>query len=637
MKRDVFKVYRFFISSNKNEKFNYLKKLSYDFYKKSQNMYEKNYEEAIVINENITKLFKEKIYNNQSYILILKGLMNILLKMKEEKKKKILKNMMNSYILHFEEYVNSMNEQDITLLLDIKGKCNIVNKKINELIVIRLNKNSKNTLFYNLNCKSVCIILNNLYKLNIINEKKIIDDIYYFYVFNKYSNYTLKQLIIILHSLYRYGYEKNKVMDFLNYISIKILKLKEDNYKKKSHTLTMNISFKNNYRKKEIPKVEENNISNKRFIKVDNYKNEIINENKKVNKKEDNLNKANDYIINERNIEEYLNKNNNSMKIYNTNGNFNNGNFFIFDKKDKYELIFFYTLSCYNYCHNPILNILLNEITNKIFFIYKEKEICMFINSVSNFLVLKKTKNFEKHCLNEEESINKDNIRITYNLINYLIKNRNKFLKNYSYFSIISIYIFLSKLDYFYKYRNKESFFLKQLFFNTKIKRMEKIFCDDKDLSIKILINFLFSIALNNGRQNYIYSILLKQLNFLIKDNLYSKSKPLYLNENKDEINKFVNFLSIQNIQLLCIIYTYLYIYNILFKLGMENLHFFLFFLNNYNYLNSIYLSQHISSKIHKEINATIFSLKKKKNLNFLLTNECFIFPYYIDIYLKKM
>ncbi|CRH00549.1 conserved Plasmodium protein, unknown function [Plasmodium relictum] len=639
MRKDVFKVYRVFLSTNRNEKFNYLKKLSYNFYKKSQNMYEKNYEEAILINENISKLFKEKIYNNQSYILILKGLMNILLKMNEEKKKKVLKNMINSFILFFKDYVNLMNEQDVTLLLDIKGKCNINNKKINELIVIRLDKNSKNTLFYNLNSKSVCIILNNLYKLNTSNEKSIVDDIYDFYIFNKYFNYTLKQLIIILHSLYRYGYEKNKIVDFLNYVSKQILKIKENNYNRASDITTKYISFKNNCIEKEFHEGEKKNIGSKRFIKVNNYKNETIIENKRVDKKGNNLNEVNSHIINEKNnIENFMNKNKNVTNIYTTNNNLSNRKFFLFDKRDKYELIFFYTLSCYNYCHNSIINILLNEIKDKIFFLYKEKEICMFLNGVSNFLVLKKTKNFEKHCLNEEESVSKDNIKIAYNIINYLIRNIDTLVKNYSYFSIISIYIFLSKLDYFYKYRNKENFFLKHLFFNAKKKKIEKIFCEKQDLNIKNLINLLFSLTLNNSRQYNLYCILLEQLHFLLKDHFYSKEKSLYLNENKDELNKFVNFLSIQNIQLLCIIYTYLYVYNILFKLGIKNLHFFLFFINNYNYLYSIYLSQHITSKIHKEINTTIFSIKKKKkNLNFLLTNECFIFPYYIDIYLKKI
>ncbi|EAA15802.1 hypothetical protein, partial [Plasmodium yoelii yoelii] len=102
-----------------------LKNISYNFYKNSKInniLNEENYENAIKISETISNFYKNKIYNNQSYILIFKGLMNILLKIKEEKKKKKIVNIMNIFVLYFKDHINIMNEQDITLLLDTNGK-----------------------------------------------------------------------------------------------------------------------------------------------------------------------------------------------------------------------------------------------------------------------------------------------------------------------------------------------------------------------------------------------------------------------------------------------------------------------------------------------------------------------------------
>ncbi|EWC78166.1 hypothetical protein C923_01102 [Plasmodium falciparum UGT5.1] len=128
------------------------------------------------------------------------------------------------------------------------------------------------------------------------------------------------------------------------------------------------------------------------------------------------------------------------------------------------------------------------------------------------------------------------------------------------------------------------------------------------------------------------YNILLQQMNFLIYDHLYNNinkekekenynyilqdKKQLYYNQihkeyYKDDhhiFKKIIQIVSLENIQILCIVYTYLYIYNILHKLNKNNLSLFLLFIQNCNYVNSFYISQHTTSKIHKEINDTIFS-----------------------------
>lgn len=127
-----------------NEKFENLKKLSYNFYKKSKFMNENNYEDVININKKINLLYKnERVYNNQSYILILKGFMNILYQTKEKSKRNMIKNIMNSFVLFFKDYIYYMNEQDITLLLDIQGKCDIKNISLHKLIIDKLGKKNE--------------------------------------------------------------------------------------------------------------------------------------------------------------------------------------------------------------------------------------------------------------------------------------------------------------------------------------------------------------------------------------------------------------------------------------------------------------------------------------------------------------
>ncbi|CDU18818.1 conserved Plasmodium protein, unknown function [Plasmodium yoelii] len=598
-----------------------LKNISYNFYKNSKInniLNEENYENAIKISETISNFYKNKIYNNQSYILIFKGLMNILLKIKEEKKKKKIVNIMNIFVLYFKDHINIMNEQDITLLLDTNGKCNINNKIINKLIINRFDKNNKNnTLFYNLNQKSVCIILNNLYKINETIKINMIQDIYNYYIINKYSNYTLKQLIIILHSLNKYNFQRSQIIYILNFISSNIFK---------SYDIFL--------------KTCENE---KKLTTPSKYHNSSILKMSEKNK---------------------------TSSIYNQDGDKENINEFasLFCKNNKYEIILLHVLSCYNYCNNHIINILINQTKNKILTIYNEKEICMLINSISNFFVLKKNKNFGKHGTEEDNCINHKNKLIMSNLINNIIKF-NKIFNHYSHFSIISIYIFLSKLDYFNSYKNKQIHdkFLNHIFYNSisdgvgdsdnidNVKEKKKIpyfFLNnnDKDITVKILINLAFSLSLNNINCYKYYNFVLHYFYILIKKYIIS------FNKNSEQINydinKFIQLLTIQNIQLLCIIYTYLFINQILFKLNIIHYHLFLFFINNLNYINSMYLSQHTTSKIHGEINTVLTSLKQSKYYNLknnqnyddkiitqqiLHTNECFIFPYYIDIYLSPM
>ncbi|KAI4837856.1 hypothetical protein MKS88_003275 [Plasmodium brasilianum] len=696
MKTKFFMVYQVFSTYGGREKLPFLKKLSYDFYirsKKKSSSVEKSYEEAISINKKIVKLYNDSIYNNQSYILILKGLMNILLKIKEKKKKIMVNDIIKSFVSYFTQHIPFMNEQDVTLLLDIKGKCNIHNKKISESIISRLNKNEKNTLFYSLNCKSVCIILNNLYKMNdVIYEKKIIDDIYYFYIFKKYSNFTLKQSIILLHSLNKYSYEKSKIIDFLNYISLEVLKaFRGGNHAQAKNGVnngvyngvynSVNNGVENNFKYSTRNNVKCDNIKDVRKIEK-MYEGFLHYEECNAIKAKHDSFKASEITTTDK-----------RRSVPLSSGEDGRGGFSPFDEKEKFELIFFYTLSCYNYCNNSIIHLLGREIKKKLFSLYKEKEICMFINSVCNFFAFRKTKNFEKHGFKEEEYINEENKKFTYHLIHILLKDNKELLENYSHFGLISIYIFLSKLNYFYDHKHEEAFFLTKLFLNDvegvkevevmeesevmeeievieedvneevdengeeekKKKKKKKgnffFFCGKSDLTAKTLINLLFSFTLNCKMNAPVYDTILRQLHVLLNDHLHlNKTKQLHLNEKdgreKDEINKLVQFLTVQNIQLLCIIYTYLFVYNILFKLEIQNLRLFLFFINNFHYLSSMYLSQHVSSKIHKEINATIFSIRRKRDENeitdgrkkrFLLTNECFIFPYYVDIYLKEI
>ncbi|SPJ08964.1 conserved Plasmodium protein, unknown function [Plasmodium sp. DRC-Itaito] len=687
---------RFYSLVQGNEKLENLKRLSYNFYKKSKFMNENNYEDVININKKINILYNnEKIYNNQSYILILKGFMNILYQTKEENKRAVIKNVMNSFVLFFKDYIYYMNEQDITLLLDIKGKCGIKNISLHKLIIDKLGKKMKKEniecLFYKLNTTSVCIILNNLYKVNIsTKEKELIDDIYDYYIHNKYSNYTIKQLIILLHSLNKYAYPKEKIIHMLNYISTyicNVYQIKDENknisryicsHIEGSYLLNKNDNTKdqrNNNLKKTINK-EIHNIKTLSYIiyptSVNNklHNNTTILSNKKIvctdNKRKNNIS------------QDKCNNNNNN------NNNKKNNYHILFDKKDKYEVILFYTMSCYNYCNNYIIKIVLEEMKNKIISTYNEREICMFLNGVCNYIAVKKIKRFEKHCINEDDSINTINKEISlYYIHNIILKNNNNLIKNYSTFSIISVYILLSRLDYFYYYgRNKESWFLNKLFFNYNQyddiirKNNNKSrnyfflyhFSKKKDnITIKNIINLLFSLILNGRMNHTFYNILLQQMNFLIYDHLlynnineekenfyyiskehkYNKqlyyniiNKEYYYNKDHHIFKKIINILSIENIQILCIVFTYLYLYNILHKLNINNLSLFLLFIQNFNYLNSFYLSQHTSSKIHKEINDTIFLVNKKisnqKNHS-LQTSECFVFPYYVDICLMQI
>ncbi|SBT36420.1 conserved Plasmodium protein, unknown function [Plasmodium ovale wallikeri] len=399
-----------------------------------------------------------------------------------------------------------MNEQDITLLLDIKGKCNIKDKYIIEMITNRLDRSKKNNIFYSLNSKSVCIILNNLYKVYTTSEKHIVNDIYEFYIDRKLSHYTLQQLIIVLYSLCRYNYQKSKVAHVLNYVASVL------------------------------------------------------------------LNRCIEHTGGSEKLERYrAGKGDSGVGE----GGVKGGCLWPFRKQDKYELILFYTLSCYYYCNNDIILILAEEMEGKLFSVYSEKEICMLLSSICNFLVLKKVKGFEKHFSNEDIFISEQNKRKMLHMVDYIISCK-KFLQHYSHFSLISIYIFFSKLGYFCEKKKEEDFFLKIVFSNVEEKNENKnklIFFSDKEhLSLTSLINLLFALTLNMSTDVKYYNTLLRYVHVLIKDNLtYEKldtlhAKKIISQEYKyqEELNKLIRLLTVQNIQLLCVTYTYLFVYNLL-------------------------------------------------------------------------
>ncbi|ETW27670.1 hypothetical protein PFFCH_04953 [Plasmodium falciparum FCH/4] len=587
-----------------------------------------NYEDVININKKINLLYKnERVYNNQSYILILKGFMNILYQTKEKSKRNMIKNIMNSFVLFFKDYIYYMNEQDITLLLDIQGKCDIKNISLHKLIIDKLGKKMKKEnvecLFYKLNPTSVCIILNNLYK----DENKNISR----YICSHIEGSNL---------LNKNDYTKDKRNN-----NLKNIIKNETHYMKTQPYIICPKNMKNKLYNAIIS-------SNKKIASTDNKRKKNISQDKSNHNNNNNNNSNNSNNSNNCNNSNNNHSNNNN-KFFNDNKK-NNGDI-LFDKKDKYEVILFYTMSCYNYCNNYIIKIILEEIKNKITCTYNEKEICMFLTGVCNYIAVKKIQRFEKHCMNEEESINSINKQICFYYIhNIILKNNNHLIRNYSKFSIISLYILLSKLDYFHYYgRNTESWFLNKLFFNynqqyddiirkMNDKRKKNFFFlyhfikKKENITIKNIINLLFSLILNGHMNHSFYNILLQQMNFLIYDHLYNNinkekekenynyilqdKKQLYYNQihkeyYKDDhhiFKKIIQIVSLENIQILCIVYTYLYIYNILHKLNKNNLSLFLLFIQNCNYVNSFYISQHTTSKIHKEINDTIFSLIHK-------------------------
>ncbi|GAW81438.1 hypothetical protein, conserved [Plasmodium gonderi] len=637
----------------RSENLKALKKLSYDFYKKCQdkkNCSLKLYNQAITVHEFIEKMFKEDIYNSQSYILILKGFMNISGLIKEERKRNNLLKMMNTSVGFFTKYVHIMNEQDVTLLLDIMAKCAIRNSQISELIIQRLGKNERNSLFYTLNSKSVCIILNSLYKLNIQSDEngrshfqqyvnktnhniyiqtQFVSDIYYFYVYNKYSNFNLTQLIILLHSMYRYNYEKCKVSDLISYISKRILTINELDKRTKDTTIPHkhgdditnpdtsimrhDSSVKNS---QSIKILEERHCLLKR--KIEGTPERRLNETHGVHKKVKSFLPSCQYRIKD--------------------GEYSQ----LFDMKNKYELILFYTLSCYNYCNNELLQILLNKIKNKVLLTYREKEVCMLVQSVCHFFILRTTKKFEKYVTNEENSINEDNQLCASNLIETIIVKNTSQLENYTKFSIATIYIMLSKLNFFFENKHLDVFFMQKLFstkyLQKKKNKIKKIYfsCVKDNFTLKTVIGLLFSFTLNDKREQHIcyYDLMLDCLHMKLLldlgENITAGGRIHY------KMNELLDELSVQNVQLLCVIYTYLFLHNMLIHVKIKNLHFFNFLLSNFNYLNCMYLKQHVSSKIHTEINTTIASIKKKTKNNFLLTNECYIFPYYVDICLSS-
>ncbi|KJP85576.1 hypothetical protein AK88_04797 [Plasmodium fragile] len=616
----------------RRDKLDSLKMLSYEFYKRSQVKKgvpaklqgemspeatklstlppdERLYREAVSISHSVEQMFREDIYNSQSYVLILKGLVNTLTHVREQRNREHLRKLISTFVGFFQPYVHLMNEQDVTLLLDVMAKCSIRKTEINHLIMQRLSKGEKDTLFHSLNPKSVCIILNNLHKVTIQGNhapryantaRRLISDVFHCYVVNRYKNFSLGQMIIILHSMHRYGYEKCRVAGLISHVAQRVLKTCEGgNAITGGDAIGPLPSLGTNKRSK---------INNSIEYESDtrcNYKtHERTTQRSSCPPPTACLARTDDRA-------------------------------FIFDLHNKYELILFHTLSCYSYCNNELLRVLLCEVKRKLFTTYNEKEVCMFLSAVSNYLAIPTTKRFEVYVTDEESNINEDNQVCASELVRTIVTKDKKRLSNYTQFSIATIYIVLSKLNFFYENKHADVFFLHKLF-RAKYFPQKKFFfsVEEDNITVKTIISLLFSLILNGHGDLTYYAALFDSLILQLWDGTEGPSTEDPHNVNKGK--KALQLLSVQNAHLLCVIYTYLHLHNMLAKLKRTNLHFFHFLLSNVNYMNCTHSKQHVSSQIHAEINATIGLIRKKKKKNFVLTNECFVFPYYVDICLGR-
>ncbi|GAB66948.1 hypothetical protein PCYB_102980 [Plasmodium cynomolgi strain B] len=391
---------------------------------------ERLYREAITVSHSVERLYREDIYNSQSYILILKGLVNTLTYVREERKRAHLRKLISTFVGFFQRYVHLMNEQDVTLLLDVTAKCSIWKPEINQLVIQRLSKGEKNTLFYSLNSKSVCIILNSLHKVTphgnhaqryVREARRLISDVFHLYVVNRYKNFSLSQMVIVLHSMHRYGYEKCRVASLISHIAQRVLETCRGGEASSNCGDVIN-----------------------RGGGIDALPSRGTKKRSKTNKSvEYEGDPPCEYIAEEPRTDDYAS---------------------IFDLHNKYELILLHTLSCYNYCNNELLRVLLCEVKRKIFTTYNEKEVCMFISAVSNYLAIPTTKRFEIYVTDEESNINEDNQMCVSELVRTIVTKDKKRLGNYTKFSIATIYIILSKLNFFYENKYADVFFLDKLF-----------------------------------------------------------------------------------------------------------------------------------------------------------------------------
>ncbi|ANQ08583.1 Uncharacterized protein PCOAH_00030580 [Plasmodium coatneyi] len=572
---------------------------------------ERLYREAVTVSHSVERMFREDIYNSQSYVLILKGLVNTLTHVKEEKKRGHLRKLITTFVGFFQPYVHLMNEQDVTLLLDVTAKCSIRNAQLYQLIIQRLSKGEKNTLFYSLNSKSVCIILNSLHKVipqgdhadryadqYVSSARRLTSDVFHFYVVNRYKNFSLGQMTIVLHSMHRYGYEKCRVASLISHIAQRVLEISKGG--------------------------ETSNWGN--TISVGGTKRRI----KTDNSVECETNSPCDYKANERTPRR------SNIPLTAASPSRTDDRASIFNLHNKYELILLHTLSCYNYCNNELLRVLLCEVKRKLFTTYNEKEVCMFLSAVSNYLAIPTTKRFEVHVTDEESNINEDNQMCVSELVRTLVTKEKRRLSNYTKFSIATIYIVLSKLNFFYENKHADVFFLDKLFEKYFPKKKKKFFfpVEEDNITVKTIISLLFSLILNGQGDITYYGALFDSLMLQLWDGTEDASTEVPQNVNKGR--RALQLLSVQNAHLLCVVYTYLHLHNMLAQLKRTNLNFFHFLMGNFNYMNCTHLKQHVSSQIHAEINATIGLIKKKKKKEFVLTNECFVFPYYVDICLGR-
>ncbi|CAA9988723.1 conserved Plasmodium protein, unknown function [Plasmodium knowlesi strain H] len=626
----------------RRDKLDSLRMLSYDFYRRSQGKKgvpaklqgemaqgaatlselppdglspgERLYLEAVTVSHSVEEMFREDIYNSQSYVLILKGLVNTLTHVKEEGKRRHLRKLITTFVGFFQRYVHLMNEQDITLLLDVTAKCSIRKKEINQLIIQRLSKGEKNTLFFSLNSKSVCIILNSLHKVipqgNHAERhadqyaraaRRLTSDIFHFYVVNRYKNFSLGQMIIILHSMHRYGYEKCRVAGLIGHIAQRLLETCQGG------EATSNLG---------------NAIKGGCTEKRNNTDNSVEHEG--------------DPPCDYKPDQHTRGRSGPSTTALFPSRTDDRAS--IFDLQNKYELILLHTLSCYNYCNNHLLGILLCEVKRKLFTTYKEKEVCMFLSAMSNYLAIPTSKRFEVYVTDEESNINENNQVYGSELVRTFLIKEKKRLSNYTKFSIATIYIILSKLNFFYENKDADAFFLDKLFLEKYFpkKKKKKIFfsVEEDNITVKTIISLLFSLVLNGQRDITYYGALFDSLILQMWDGTVEAST-----EESHDVNKgtrALKLLSVQNAHMLCVVYTYLHLHNMLAQLKRTNLHFFRFLLSNFNYMNCTHLKQHVSSQIHAEINAIIGLIKTKKKKKFVLTNECFVFPYYVDICLGR-
>ncbi|VUZ96529.1 conserved Plasmodium protein, unknown function [Plasmodium vivax] len=646
-------------STGRRDKLDALRKLSYEFYRRSQGRTggmapggatlsgqppgerqpgklppselppgEPLYRDAVAVSHSAEQMLREDVYSSQSYVLILKGLVNTLAHVREERRRRHLLKLITTFVGFFQRYVHLMNEQDVTLLLDVMAKCSIRKAEICQLLIQRLGKGEKNTLFYSLNSKSVCIILNSLHKVTAQGNhhphhpydreaRRLTSDVFHFYILNRYESFSLGQLIIVLHSMHRYGYEKCRVAGLISYIAQRVLQT-SNGWETSNGGSAIGASPSRGTKRRSI-----------------------ANSSVECEKDPQCNHRADEGTPLRRGSPPPDGPPQTDTPS------------FAFNPQSRHELILLHTLGCYNYCNNELLAALLCEVKRKLFTSYSEKEVCMFLSAVSNYLAIPTPKGFKVHVTDEESNLSENNQVCASQMVRTLVLKGKRRLSSYTKFSIATIYIILSKINFFYENKHADVFFLDKLFLVKLFpKKKKKIFfpLEEDKIAVKTVISLLFSLILNGQGEIPYYGALLDGLLLRLWGGTERSSGEAVstevasteaasieatLGEHPRDANKgrrALQLLSVQNAHLLCVVYTYLHLHNMLAQLKRTNLHFFLLLLSHFDYMNCAHLRQHVSSRIHAEVSATLGMLKKKKKINLLLTNECFVFPYYVDI-----